>query len=44
MYFINPSNFKEFNDFLKDKKVFVISNFGTYLHSVRLNFFFLKKN
>ena len=44
MYFINPSNFKEFNDFLKDKKVFVISNFGTYLHSVRLNFFLKKKN
>ena len=43
MFFINPDNFKEFDNFLKDKKVFVISNFGTYLHSVKLNFFLKRK-
>ena len=43
MHFINPSNFKEFDHFLQNKKVFVISNFGTYLYAVKLNFFLKRK-
>ena len=43
MYFINPIDFKEFNNFLKDKNVFVISNYGTYLYAAKLNFFLKRK-
>lgn len=43
MYFVNPNNFKEFESFLKNKNVFVISNFGTYLHAIKLNFFLKRK-
>ena len=43
MHFFNPKNFKEFDIFLKDKDVFVISNFGRYLYSVKINFFLKRK-
>ena len=43
MYFINPRNFKEFDNFLTNKNVFVISNYGTYLYAAKINFFFEKK-
>lgn len=43
MYFINPWNFREFDDFLKNKNVFVISNFGFYLYDAKLNFFLKRK-
>ena len=43
MHFINPNNFKEFDNFLQNKNVFVISNFGTYLYAVKLNFFLKRK-
>ena len=42
-FFINPKNFKEFNNFLKNKKVFVVSNFGRYLNAIKINFFLKKK-
>ena len=28
----NPKNFSEFNEFLKDKEIFIISNFGRDLN------------
>mgnify|MGYP001212667579 CR=1 FL=1 len=43
MHFINPKNFQEFDIFLKNKDVFVISNFGRYLYAAKINFFLKKK-
>ena len=43
MYFINPRNFKEFDNFLTNKNVFVISNYGTYLYAAKINFFLKRK-
>jgi len=40
---INPKNFKEFDIFLKNKDIFVISNFGRYLESIKINFFLKRK-
>jgi len=37
--FFNPKNFGEFNDFLKDKDIIVISNFAKYLNSLKIHFF-----
>ena len=42
-FFINPKNFEEFNSFLKNKKAFVVSNFGRYLNSIKINFFLKRK-
>ena len=43
MDFINPKNFQEFDLFLKNKDVFVISNFGIYFNAARINFFLKRK-
>jgi len=37
--FFNPKNFGEFNEFLKDKDIIVISNIGKYLNSLKIHFF-----
>ena len=37
--FFNPKNFREFNEFLKDKDIVIISNFGKYLNSLKIHFF-----
>ena len=37
--FFNPKNFREFNNFLKDKDIIVINNFGKYLNSLKIHFF-----
>ncbi len=37
--FFNPKNFREFNEFLKDKDIVIISNFGKYLSSLKIHFF-----
>ena len=37
--FFNPKNFREFNKFLKDKDIIIISNFGKYLSSLKIHFF-----
>ena len=41
--FINPTNFEELNNFLKNKNGFVISNFGRYLNAIKINFFLKRK-
>ncbi len=43
MHFINPKNFQEFDIFLKNKDVFVMSNFGRYLYAAKINFFLKRK-
>lgn len=40
---INPKKFSELNDLIKDKKVFVVSNFGRYLDAIKINFFLKRK-
>ena len=42
-HFINPKNFREFDNFLKDKDIFVMSNFGRYLYAAKINFFLKRK-
>ena len=42
-HFINPKNFKEFDIFLKNKDVLIISNFGRELNTLRINFFLKRK-
>ena len=37
--FFNPKNFREFNKFLKDKDIIIVSNFGRYLNSLKIHFF-----
>jgi len=37
--FFNPKNFGEFNEFLKDKDIIGISNFGRCLDSLKIHFF-----
>ena len=37
--YFNPKNFREFNTFLKDKDIIVISNFGRYLQSLKIHLF-----
>ena len=37
--FFNPKNFGEFNEFLKDKDIIVISNIGKCLNSLKIHFF-----
>ena len=43
MHFVNPKNFKEFNIFLKNKNLFIISNFGRSLNSLKINIFLKRK-
>jgi hypothetical protein len=43
IHLVNPKNFKEFNIFLKNKNIFVISNFGSSFDSLRINIFLKRK-
>ena len=43
-HFINPKNFKEFDVFLQNKDVLIISNFGRSLNSIKINFFLKRRN
>ena len=40
----NPKKFSEFNNFLKDKEIFVISNFGRDLNSIKIHLYLKIKN
>ena len=42
-YFINPKNFNDLDFFLRKKNVFVISNFGRSLDSIKINFYLKRK-
>ena len=42
-HFINPKNFSEFDNFLQNKDVLIISNFGRSLNAIKINFFLKRR-
>ena len=42
--FFNPKNFNDFNLFLDNKKILIISNFGRTFNSINIHFFLKSRN